>query len=123
MSQEHAQVRKRFNEFPLQKIEAFEGKFHSLYNDYKKTLEENKLLIEEAKLSDSKIRMLEKAKENYKDQSLDLKQEIKQLKLQLQNRTASSSRVEGDESTTINGCILKENGNQSSEVIEVIEGK
>jgi len=38
-------------------------------------------LIEEAKLSDSKIRMLEKAKENYKDQSLDLKQEIKQLKL------------------------------------------
>lgn len=67
--------------------------------------------------------MLEKAKENYKDQSLDLKQEIKQLKLQLQNRTASSSRLEGDESTTINGCILKENGNQSSEIIEVIDGK
>jgi hypothetical protein len=30
-------------------------------------LEENKLMIEELKLSDSKIRMLEKAKENYKD--------------------------------------------------------
>lgn len=57
-----------------------EEKFVSLYEDYKKTLDENKQLQKKLESQEVLIRKTEKAKENYKDQTIDLKQEIRQLK-------------------------------------------
>jgi hypothetical protein len=38
-----------------------------MHADYKTTLEENKRLLAEVKAYDDKIKLIEKAKENYKD--------------------------------------------------------
>ncbi len=60
-----------------------ESKFEQLYTDYKASVEENKELRKKLEAKEVLIKQSEKAKENYKDQAIDLKQEIKQLKQQL----------------------------------------
>lgn len=60
-----------------------EEKFQKLYGDYKTSLEENSGLKKAVEAKEQVIRQAEKAKENYKDQVIDLKQEIKSLKSQL----------------------------------------
>ena len=44
------------------------------------SIEDNKRLQEEKRSFEDKYRSSEKAKENYKDQAMELKTEIKQLK-------------------------------------------
>ena len=60
-----------------------EEKFQKLYEDYKTSLEENTSLRKAVEFKEQLARQAEKAKENYKDQVIDLKQEIKSLKSQL----------------------------------------
>jgi len=51
-----------------------------MYHEYKRAVEENAKLKLEAEEMQVTLRRAEKAKENYKEQTFDLKQEIKQLK-------------------------------------------
>lgn len=60
-----------------------ESKFEQLCSDYKASLDSNKELKKKLEAKEVLIKQSEKAKENYKDQAIDLKQEIKQLKMQL----------------------------------------
>ncbi|CDW84745.1 UNKNOWN [Stylonychia lemnae] len=71
------------NETQNLKINEVETKFQNLFVDYKYSLDENKELKKKAESLEGLLRQTEKAKENFKDQTIDLKQEIRHLKNQL----------------------------------------
>jgi hypothetical protein len=55
-------------------------KFEAIYKDYKRVLEENTKLLSDKESACELIANLEKSRDNYKDQSLNLKHELKLLK-------------------------------------------
>ena len=78
-----------------QKLELFEQRFQKIYHQYKKAIEDNKQLASENQSLEDRLSQVESAKENYKDQVIEMKHELKRLKANATGRgTASSSRIE-----------------------------
>jgi phage shock protein A len=57
-------------------------------------LDDNQKLQDDKRALEAQVSSLEKAKENYKDQALELKSELKQARAQLNSRTACSTKFD-----------------------------
>mmetsp|Transcript_10029 Transcript_10029/g.9969 ORF Transcript_10029/g.9969 Transcript_10029/m.9969 type:complete len:151 (-) Transcript_10029:138-590(-) len=62
------------------RVHEMESKFEKMFEEFKRTMDENKELKGQLDSQETLVKQLEKAKDNFKDQTLDLKAEIRTLK-------------------------------------------